>query len=264
MSGKYGFGEPFIDVDEWRDSPRRHRYMHGGFADTHTRFSFYFPPEPEYAGRFFQYLEGGAGGHESLLAAGGYPGMGFDWIFDVAFEELGGYLVESNQGHFHNEGTGFANEVELFGASAESARYAKVLAEEMYGSPPHHGYVWGGSGGGSRSIYCLENEQEVYDGASPHVSPAAGWASSGRPSDTGGCTPGTALATSSMQCPPAAVATPSRLLRTTSGRRSPRAIGTGTRGGPRASSGASPPGSGPWHWRTAIPTTTISGTPPVT
>jgi hypothetical protein len=39
----------------------------------------------------------------------------------------------------------------------------------MYGEAPHRGYVFGGSGGGSRSIYCLENRPDVYDGASPHV-----------------------------------------------------------------------------------------------
>ena len=25
------FGAPFIDVDEWRDQPVRHRYVHGCF-----------------------------------------------------------------------------------------------------------------------------------------------------------------------------------------------------------------------------------------
>ena len=40
-------GTPFIDVDEWRDAPRRHRYVHGGFKDTHTRFSFYLPPKEQ-------------------------------------------------------------------------------------------------------------------------------------------------------------------------------------------------------------------------
>ena len=38
------FDTPFIDVDEWRDEPVRHRYVHGGFEGTDTRFSFYFPP----------------------------------------------------------------------------------------------------------------------------------------------------------------------------------------------------------------------------
>jgi hypothetical protein len=28
------FGAPYIDVDEWRDTPAPHRYVHGGFAGT--------------------------------------------------------------------------------------------------------------------------------------------------------------------------------------------------------------------------------------
>src|ERR1700728_3523399 len=155
-------GPAFIDVDEWRDTPRRHRYVHGGFEGSHTLFSVYLPPPEHYRGRFFQYLEGGSGGHETLIATQ-------KWIFTMAFDDLGGYLVESNQGHYPNEGMGFANNWELFGASAESALFAKTVAAEMYGEAPHHGYVWGGSGGGSRSIYCLENRPDVYDGASPHV-----------------------------------------------------------------------------------------------
>jgi hypothetical protein len=87
----------------------------------------------------------------------------------VAFDDLGCFLVESNQGHYLNEGTGFADDWELFGASAHCALAARELAAQMYGEAPHHGYVFGGSGGGSRSIYCLENRLDVYDGASPHV-----------------------------------------------------------------------------------------------
>src|SRR5262249_6711276 len=119
-----GFSEPFIDLDEWRDTPRRHRYVHGGFADSHTRFSIYLPPEELYQGRFFHFLQGGAGGSEHSLSVemGGISGS---WVFDAVFEELGGYLVESNQGHFGNEGSlGLTNDVELFEASAESALYA--------------------------------------------------------------------------------------------------------------------------------------------
>jgi len=138
------------------------RYVHGGFEGTHTLFSFYFPPAEQYRGRFVQYQAGGSGGHETLLP--------FEaWTFPVAFDDLGCYLLESNQGHYPNEGMGFADDWELSGASAHCALYAKELAAEVYGEPPHHGYVFGGSGGGSRSIYCLENRPEVYDGASPHV-----------------------------------------------------------------------------------------------
>ena len=95
----------FIDIDEWRDTPRRHRYVHGGFEDTHTRFSFYFPPVEEYRGRFFQYLEGGAGGHDNLISVG-YDGNGMKWFFDLSCDEFGGYMVQSKQGHFPGEGLG--------------------------------------------------------------------------------------------------------------------------------------------------------------
>ena len=33
------FAKPYIDVDEWRNEPVRHRYVHGGFEGTETRFS---------------------------------------------------------------------------------------------------------------------------------------------------------------------------------------------------------------------------------
>src|SRR5262245_29473733 len=168
------FGAPFIDVDEWRDQPVRHRYVHGGFEDTHTRFSFYMPPAEKYQGRFFQFLEGGAGGHENLLVPPGADttflrGSGLMWIFDVCFDEFGGYLVESNQGHFAEEGLGFADDIELYGASAQVARYSKQFAAEMYGTEPHHGYIWGQSGGGVRSLAALENVTDVWAGGVPEV-----------------------------------------------------------------------------------------------
>src|SRR5262249_8085777 len=50
------FREPFVDVDEWRDAPVRHRYVHGAFAGTETRFSIYLPPADQYDGRFFQHI----------------------------------------------------------------------------------------------------------------------------------------------------------------------------------------------------------------
>jgi hypothetical protein len=157
------FGAAFIDIDEQRETPRPHRYVHGGFEGTHTRFSFYFPPSDLYRGRMFQFLSGGAGGDENSLTR--EFELGFGWAFDLVFEELGGFLVESNQGHFGNEGnTGVSGDLELFGASAETAVYSKEFAAEVYGSSPHHSYVWGGSGGGVRSLCCIENRPDVWDG----------------------------------------------------------------------------------------------------
>jgi hypothetical protein len=177
MADDPAFGTPFVDIDEWREAPLRHRYVHGGFEGTHTLFSFYLPPPEQYQGRFFQYLEGGAGGHESLLAASadgaGYAEvMGTSWVFDLAFDELGGYLVESNQGHYPGEGVGFADDVQLYRASAQAARYSRRIAAEMYDAEPHHGYVWGQSGGGVRSGMCLENVSDVWAGGVPEVGTA--------------------------------------------------------------------------------------------
>ena len=37
------FQDPYVDLDEWRDEPVRHRYVHGGFHGSDCRFSVYFP-----------------------------------------------------------------------------------------------------------------------------------------------------------------------------------------------------------------------------
>src|SRR5438105_4493214 len=47
------YDQPYIDVNELRDEPVPHRYVHGGFKGTDARFSFYFPPAEQYEGRFF-------------------------------------------------------------------------------------------------------------------------------------------------------------------------------------------------------------------
>ncbi|MGA2933316.1 MAG: PKD domain-containing protein, partial [Acidimicrobiales bacterium] len=54
-------------------------------------------------------------------------------------------------------------------AAAETARFSKYLAQQVYGSAPHHAYVWGGSGGGRRSPLVLENAPDVFDGALPFM-----------------------------------------------------------------------------------------------
>jgi hypothetical protein len=166
------FGAPFVDVDEPRDAPHPHRYVHGGFAGTETRFSFYFPPRERYEGRFFSSVEGGVGGHETRAATQQDDGLG---SMGFAFSQ-GGYLVESNSGHIP---TGAAlsrgsqpGSVTSYRATAEVARYARFVAEHLYGELPHHGYIFGGSGGGHRSILSFENAPGIWDGAVPYISPA--------------------------------------------------------------------------------------------
>jgi len=160
--GKFGnFGAPFIDVDEWRDQPVRHRYVHGGFEGTKTLFSFYFPEPNLYERRFLHLLEGGAGGNENTATL---P-FGFRSI-EFAFTN-GSYLVETNHGHSSGDFHGYDRDTLAFRASAESARYSKQLAAQMYGAAPDWGYVYGISGGGGRSILCMEYAPDVWQGAVP-------------------------------------------------------------------------------------------------
>ncbi|MGW6360285.1 hypothetical protein ACWFR5_35260 [Streptomyces sp. NPDC055092] len=162
------FGPPYLDADEWREEPVPHRRVHGGFAGTDTRFTCYFPAEDSYRGRLFQPLEGAHAGHEDAFDGpmGDMMG-GFRLI-----ARLGGYMVESNSGHIGDDIDPKAGEdPTVYGhrASVESARFSKHLAAQVYGVPPHHAYVWGGSGGGRRSPLCLEYGGDVYDGALPFM-----------------------------------------------------------------------------------------------
>ena len=88
------FGAPFVDVDEWRDEPVRHRYVHGGFEGTDALFSMYFPPEDRYEGRFFQPVLP-MSGIEFAATIGVLYGIAGSIDFAV---DSGAYLVESNLG----------------------------------------------------------------------------------------------------------------------------------------------------------------------
>jgi hypothetical protein len=162
------FGQPYIDVDEWRQAPVPHRHVHGGFEGTDTRFTFYFPPAEGYHGRMYTPLEGGNAGHEDSFGNehGNLLG-GLDMI-----TRLGGYMVESNMGHIGDvldAKAGTDKTIYGFRAAGESGRFSKFVAAQVYGQPPHHSYVWGGSGGGRRSPGCLEYCPDVWDGALPFM-----------------------------------------------------------------------------------------------
>ena len=162
------FGAPYVDVDEWREEPQPHRHVHGGFENTDTRFTFYFPPKELYNGRMFQPLEGAHAGHED--AFGGMMGEMLGGL--PLIQRLGGYMVESNMGHIGDDiDPRGGDDPTLYGhrAAAETARLSKHIATQVYGQAPHHSYVWGGSGGGRRSPLCLENGQGAWDGALPFM-----------------------------------------------------------------------------------------------
>jgi len=162
------FGRPYIDLDEWREAPHPHRHIHGGFADCDTRFTFYFPAAAEWQGRLVMPLEGAHAGHEDFF--GGPLGDAMGGIGLTA--RLGGYMVETNMGHIGDDiDPKGGPDPTIYGwrAAVEGARFSKHLAAQVYGSAPHHSYVWGGSGGGRRSPLVLENAPDVFDGALPFM-----------------------------------------------------------------------------------------------
>ncbi|MCW2529466.1 MAG: hypothetical protein JWM76_4326 [Pseudonocardiales bacterium] len=162
------FGTPYIDIDEWREAPYPHRHIHGGFGGTDTRFAFYYPKIEEWGGRMFQPIEGAHAGHEDSF--GGAMG---ELLGGLAMTvRLGGYMCESNSGHIGDDiDQKGGDDPTLYGwrASAESGRFSKFLAAQIYGRAPAYSFVWGGSGGGRRSPICLENAPDVWDGALPFM-----------------------------------------------------------------------------------------------
>jgi hypothetical protein len=165
------FGVPYIDEDVEVDTPVPHRIIHGGFEGTDTRFRFHFPFEG-YQGRMFNPLSGGNGGTEDFFTS---PlGEAIGGLSTCV--RLGGYMVQSNQGHIGDElDANGGQDPTLYGwrASAEVARFSKYVATQIYGQAPHHSYVFGGSGGARRSPLCLENAPDAWDAALPFMGSGA-------------------------------------------------------------------------------------------
>ncbi|MDE2043447.1 MAG: hypothetical protein KGJ05_10260, partial [Alphaproteobacteria bacterium] len=129
------FNRPYIDKDEWRNVPVRHRYVHGGFLGTATRFSFYFPPRAQYQGRFFQHVTPVPGSENSAQAEplGGYNKIGFAMA-------SGAYFVEDNEGGSIDIGKGAGitqadPTIISYRANAAAAQFSRVVAMRFYGTP---------------------------------------------------------------------------------------------------------------------------------
>ncbi|WNM31775.1 Tat pathway signal sequence domain protein [Streptomyces sp. Li-HN-5-11] len=153
------FRKPYVDVDEWRDTPVRHRYVHGGFADHGTRFSIYFPPDDAYQGRFFQHITPIPGSEHRAQTARGQEDR-------ISFAvSSGAYFLETNGGGADPGDPTVAG----FRANAAAARHSRVVAQWVYGPHRVHGYAYGGSGGGYRTIAGAENTDGVWDGFVPYV-----------------------------------------------------------------------------------------------
>ena len=164
--GDSAFTEPYVDVDEWRDQPVRHHYIHGGFKSNGTRFSFYYPTKEDYEGRFFQYITP-MPDNEFIV-----QNLPMNEYNSIAFSiRNGAYFIETNEGgaiDFSNPMAGDPT-IGAFRANAASAMFSRLVAKELYACDRPYGYCFGGSGGAYRTAGCIESTQGVWDGAVPYV-----------------------------------------------------------------------------------------------
>ncbi len=179
------FNQPYIDVREWRDEPAdapvfpggvttqrsgavptraRHLYVHGGFTDTDAKFSFCFPPEEDYQGRFFQAT------HQLLAGEEATPR-------NIAFAlASGGYSVQTNMGGSDNPRTAeesasgrYDTTIRGYRVNAAAAKFSRVVAAEIFGPHRTYGYLYGGSGGAYQTVTSSEMTTGVWDGFVPYV-----------------------------------------------------------------------------------------------
>ncbi len=123
------FKTPYVDVDEWRVKPVRHRYVHGGFKGTGTRFSFYFPAKEAYKGHFFQYITPFPD-NENISQAG----SGEEDKIGFAVSH-GAYFIETNEGgaiDFSKPQAGDRT-IAAYRANAVAAQFSRVIAKQIYG-----------------------------------------------------------------------------------------------------------------------------------
>lgn len=164
--GDEALSAPFIDVDEWRETPVRHRYVRGGFAGTDTLFSFYFPEPETYEGRFFQHVTP-VPQSENLGPAdtGAYNKIAFSI-------DSGAYFVETNGGgpRAADRSSGLDPPNGAYRASAAAARFSRSVASVVYRRDHRpFGYLYGGSGGAYRTLGSSESTRGVWDGFAPYV-----------------------------------------------------------------------------------------------
>ena len=159
----------YFDVDEMRERVLEdgrvlpYRYVHGGIREHAIKFIFCYPPREAYRGRFFQYLSPFPGPDEELASL---DKTGED--DKIAFCLLhGAYYVESNMGSAFAFGAK-QDAAMCFRASAAAAEWSRKVAMEYYGCGRPFGYVHGGSGGGYKTMACIENTN-AWDGAVPYV-----------------------------------------------------------------------------------------------
>lgn len=147
-----------------------YHYVHAHCAGTALKFILCLPKKENYGGHFLQYLSPFPGPDEED-ASMGLTGEKDRILFALVH---GYYEVESNMASASAFGSREDDTV-VWKTSAAAAEYGRQIAMRYYGTDKRpYGYVYGGSGGGYKTMACIENT-DAWDGAAPYVigSPAS-------------------------------------------------------------------------------------------
>jgi hypothetical protein len=161
------YGDPSIEVNEERQEPAPHRYVHGSFKGTPGKFSFYFPPKARYQGRFFHntypLIANADAGPSPIDFKINEGNLGFTFA-------SGAYFVQTNQGAGADRQINDPSISSGYRLNAAAAKFSRMVAKEIYGSGDRpYGYIHGGSGGSYQVMGCAENTSGVWDGFLPYV-----------------------------------------------------------------------------------------------
>ncbi|MDO5422403.1 MAG: hypothetical protein Q4F41_01595 [Eubacteriales bacterium] len=163
------YRKPQIDSQEIRvretagGQKLSYHHVHGSFAETGVKFLFCIPQKEAYEGRFFQHLSPFPGPDEenaALEKTGEEDFIAFSLTHGAAY-------VESNMGAAQIFETVSDSRI-FYRSSAAVAEYFRDFVQELYGAHRVYGYVFGGSGGGYKTMSCIENTA-AWDGAVPFV-----------------------------------------------------------------------------------------------
>lgn len=163
------FQKPVIDCREIKERKTAdggnisYHYIHGFFEGTNVKFLFCFPQKEQFQWRFIQHLSPFPGPDEELA---GLDKNGEDDFIAFALTHGMAY-VESNMG----SGAVFGSEPDstiFYRSSAAVAEHCRVVAQELFGEHKVYGFAFGGSGGGYKTMSCLENTN-AFDGGIPFV-----------------------------------------------------------------------------------------------
>lgn len=164
------YSSRYIDVDEIRvrvtpyGDSIKFRYVHGGFEGTNVKFSLCMPEKEMCEGRIYNYLNPSPAYDEEMQAL---PLVGEEDQISFCLINKSCFL-ESNMGSVQAS-VPMSDPTVVWKSSAQVMLFAKEIVKEHCGVDKVYGYVHGGSGGGYKTMACIENTDGVFDGALPYV-----------------------------------------------------------------------------------------------